>query len=86
MAQNVISMYRVSRNVPTKYQIIQSGVFGFFLDAKIDLLGLNDSGNSYVPHILAITTQNPRASRENTLVKKALNRNGYGISRLAGEY
>jgi sulfate-transporting ATPase len=53
MAQYVMSMFRVSKVVPPKRQIIKDISLSFFPGAKIGLLGLNGSGKSTVLRIMA---------------------------------
>lgn len=53
MAQNVMSMLRVSKIVPPKKTIIKDISLSFFPGAKIGLLGLNGSGKSTVLRIMA---------------------------------
>jgi sulfate-transporting ATPase len=53
MAQYVMSMFKVSKVVPPKRQIIKDISLSFFPGAKIGLLGLNGSGKSTVLRIMA---------------------------------
>ncbi len=53
MAQYVMSMFRVSKVVPPKRQIIKDISLSFFHGAKIGLLGLNGAGKSTVLRIMA---------------------------------
>ena len=53
MAQYVMSMFRVSKVVPPKRQIIKDISLSFFPGAKIGLLGLNGAGKSTVLRIMA---------------------------------
>lgn len=53
MAQYVMSMFRVSKTVPPKRQIIKDISLSFFPGAKIGLLGLNGAGKSTVLRIMA---------------------------------
>ena len=53
MAQDVMSMLRVSKIVPPKKTIIKDISLSFFPGAKIGLLGLNGSGKSTVLRIMA---------------------------------
>lgn len=53
MAQYVMSMFRASKVVPPKRQIIKDVSLSFFPGAKIGLLGLNGSGKSTVLRIMA---------------------------------
>ena len=53
MPQYVMSMFRVSKMVPPKRQIIKDISLSFFHGAKIGLLGLNGSGKSTVLRIMA---------------------------------
>jgi sulfate-transporting ATPase len=53
MAQYVMSMFRVSKTVPPKRQIIKDISLSFFPGAKIGLLGLNGAGKSTLLRIMA---------------------------------
>ena len=53
MPPYVMSMYRVSKMVPPKRQIIKDISLSFFHGAKIGLLGLNGAGKSTVLRIMA---------------------------------
>ena len=53
MPQYVMSMFRVSKTVPPKRQIIRDISLSFFHGAKIGLLGLNGAGKSTVLRIMA---------------------------------
>jgi sulfate-transporting ATPase len=53
MAQYVMSMFKVSKVVPPKRQIIKDISLSFLPGAKIGLLGLNGSGKSTVLRIMA---------------------------------
>src|SRR5574343_884709 len=53
MAQYVMSMFRVSKVVPPKRQIIKDISLSFFPGANIGLLGLNGSCKSTVLRIMA---------------------------------
>jgi sulfate-transporting ATPase len=53
MPPYVMSMFRVSKIVPPKRQIIKDISLSFFQGAKIGLLGLNGSGKSTVLRIMA---------------------------------
>ncbi|MBV8580489.1 MAG: ATP-binding cassette domain-containing protein, partial [Candidatus Eremiobacteraeota bacterium] len=53
MAQYVYTMYRVSKTVPPKRQIIKDISLSFLPGAKIGILGLNGAGKSTVLRIMA---------------------------------
>jgi sulfate-transporting ATPase len=53
MTQNVYTMYRVSKTVPPKRQILKDISLSFLPGAKIGVLGLNGSGKSTLLRIMA---------------------------------
>ncbi len=53
MAQYVMSMFRVSKTVPPKRQIIKDISLSFFPGAKIGVLGLNGAGKSTLLRLMA---------------------------------
>ncbi len=55
MAEYVYTMYRVSKTVPPKRQILKDISLSFFPGAKIGILGLNGAGKSSLLRIMAGT-------------------------------
>src|SRR5687768_15751142 len=55
MAQYIYTMNRVGKVVPPKRHILRDISLSFFPGAKIGVLGLNDSGKSALPRIIAST-------------------------------